>query len=320
MKFIFLTLICFAYEMNCQSDGNPHKWDRKRRCDNEDYDPPCGICEGIGGIVWSDKQKDITITKCEKVALPEELTKEERDNKPKFDLSWVNERYFQILISDKYKNNPFCIGTFPGPDSTKNHCYQVSEGIHYYDWENYQLREDLNIYGKLGNTTSTIYHKRNNMWIDSHMPLGIKNCVCANPGKTIGVDLYPINPNFMEKDSRFIGREKLFIEYLGYERIVDHWIKGPHHIWNDVKTNKIIRLWQPWNGLQVFDPDRWTDFPSKEFKDRIFELPPQRCLNGWFKINCDKDGLPKSSPPSDLFEKNFSEFVAKNKILKDAQE
>ena len=55
-----------------QSDGNPWGWDRQRRCDN-DYKVPCGLCEGVGGIVWSDKKSDIKITKCEGVALGKDL-------------------------------------------------------------------------------------------------------------------------------------------------------------------------------------------------------------------------------------------------------
>jgi len=41
----------------------------------------------------------------------------------------------------------------------------------------------------------------------------------------------------MEKDSKFLGREKLYVEYVEKEMIVDHWIKGPHHIWKDVESN-----------------------------------------------------------------------------------
>jgi len=36
---------------------------------------------------------------------------------------------------------------------------------------------------------------------------------------------------------KFLGREKLFIEYINKEIVVDHWIKGPHHIWWDVNGN-----------------------------------------------------------------------------------
>ena len=53
-----------------QSDGNPHNWGRLRRCDN-DYEKPCELCEGIGGIAWSDKPEDIKYTKCEPIATAE---------------------------------------------------------------------------------------------------------------------------------------------------------------------------------------------------------------------------------------------------------
>ena len=36
------------------SDGNPHNWDRRRRCDGTDYTPACGVCEGYGGIPTGD--------------------------------------------------------------------------------------------------------------------------------------------------------------------------------------------------------------------------------------------------------------------------
>ena len=34
------------------ADGNPHGWDRKRRCDHAGYTPKCGLCEGYGGIPY----------------------------------------------------------------------------------------------------------------------------------------------------------------------------------------------------------------------------------------------------------------------------
>ena len=29
--------------VTAQFDGNPHGWDRKRRCDHTAYEPPCGV-------------------------------------------------------------------------------------------------------------------------------------------------------------------------------------------------------------------------------------------------------------------------------------
>ena len=62
--------------------------------------------------------------------------------------------------------------------------------------------------------------------------------------------------------SHFLGRELLGIEYWGPNReltnmVVDHWIKGPHHIWVSAEEGsshygQIVRGWQPWNALQIF--------------------------------------------------------------------
>ena len=45
-------------------DGNPHNWDRRRRCDQTEYRPACGICEGVGGIAFGDDNQDITLARC----------------------------------------------------------------------------------------------------------------------------------------------------------------------------------------------------------------------------------------------------------------
>ena len=40
-------------------------WDRTRRCDQQDYDPPCGPCEGVGGIPTGSENDEITLTTCQ---------------------------------------------------------------------------------------------------------------------------------------------------------------------------------------------------------------------------------------------------------------
>ena len=37
------------------ADGNPHGWDRMRRCDHAGYTPKCGLCEGYGGIPYGEE-------------------------------------------------------------------------------------------------------------------------------------------------------------------------------------------------------------------------------------------------------------------------
>ena len=124
MKYTFILPVILA-----QDDGNPWGWDRKRRCDGDGYDPPCGICEGIGGLAWGDPNEDIDITDCEPIALPEELPKSVQNNFPIYPSRYTNLE-FNLVISQK--NNPSCFGGFPGPDSTDPHCYQNQTGFVNY--------------------------------------------------------------------------------------------------------------------------------------------------------------------------------------------
>ena len=50
-------------------DGNPHGWDRLRRCD-QDQLPRCKPCEGIGGHAYGDKNDQIDLVECSVVSLP----------------------------------------------------------------------------------------------------------------------------------------------------------------------------------------------------------------------------------------------------------
>ena len=33
---------------------------------------------------------------------------------------------------------------------------------------------------------------------------------------------------------------------------MDHWAFGPHHLWSEPANGAMIRMWQPFNGLQVY--------------------------------------------------------------------
>ena len=60
----------------------------------------------------------------------------------------------------------------------------------------------------------------------------------------------------------------------------------------DTTTRRIVRMWQPWNGLEIWDPEQW-DFSDNSDQ---FEAPPSRCIPGTLKwtIKCDKDGYPET--------------------------
>jgi hypothetical protein len=49
----------------------------QRRCD-QNYDPPCGPCDGIGGPYWGDGVEHFQPTNCEVVALPEDVPEDQR--------------------------------------------------------------------------------------------------------------------------------------------------------------------------------------------------------------------------------------------------
>ena len=40
---------------------------------------------------------------------------------------------------------------------------------------------------------------------------------------------------------------------------LEHWNYGPHRAWTKVGDDTIIRMWQPYNGFEVFKPGSWID-------------------------------------------------------------
>ena len=94
------------------------------------------------------------------------------------------------------------------------------------------------------------------MWVMNNLNI-FRQCICSDPGIHVGEKIYPINYDFLVKDSKYLGREKIGIEYIvvheedssepgeagrkgkdGKVFLVDHWIKGPHHLWVDVATGR----------------------------------------------------------------------------------
>ena len=154
---------------------------------------------------------------------------------------------------------------------------------------------ELNVKQFPANITSEITHVEENMWIVNNLGLGVHQCICTAPGGSFDppIPIYPLNYDFMNPethDSRFIGRENLFIEFIEKTMEVDHWTQGPHHIWIDTSTRRIVRMWQPWNGLEVWDPEEW-EFSVEE---GVIITPPDDCMPSWHRwtIKCGDDGYP----------------------------
>jgi len=281
----------FASKSNADAcgsdDGNPHKWDRNRRCD-ENCDPGntgkiCGLCEGIGGIARSDDADDYDPTTCSVVATADEIKAQGiTPVTPVWPKQFVNKGIYEIIIS--VKRDPFCFATFPGPNSTFTYCYVAQQGAYYYDWPNGRLRFDYNRkwYDWTRNITEHIYHGADPK--DPYMMnivtkkflAGLSDfCVCASP-KT-GIVTYDCF-----SDATYLGREKLGIEFLWATHEVDHWTKGPHHFWVDVESGFLIRMWQPWNGLEIMDPTKW----SREIDDSVFDPADRSACGSWHSQGC----------------------------------
>ena len=91
-------------------------WDRTRRCDQQDYDPPCGPCEGVGGVPYGSNNDEIELTTCQVVSTADQVQDPVR---PVWGTQWTLPLAYEILIGKK--TDPFCFQSFPGADSVRIH-------------------------------------------------------------------------------------------------------------------------------------------------------------------------------------------------------
>jgi len=288
-------------------DGNPFDWDRYRRCDDTGYDPPCGLCEGVGGNVWADDKRKVDLAYCEVVATLDEIDPE-TVKRPIWGADFTVEKSYEILIG--IKTDAACFQAFPNNDSTAPMCYKPQEVKITSDMARARtLRLDLvqggNAWGVVGNVSSTILHQYGNMWIFNRLPLGITQTICvapregADPGKeAVG----PLQFNWTNV-LRFMGRERIAVEYDQGMQTLDHWIYGPHHVWSDPATGLVVRMWQPFNGLQVFPPGAFRQGTDPSMFSEL--LPDGSQAPGFarpggstFRIKCDDNGFSLDAPPA----------------------
>merc|ERR1712048_362099 len=214
-----------------------------------------------------------------------------------------------------------CLAFFPQNDSSSYPlCYRdQSANLKLYDIENergyfeYQIGPNVKL--NLTNTTTHILHDGWQMWVVNWIPFKPESptpqCVCTNPSGQHCTDppcySYIFNYNTFE-DASFVGREKIGVEWVnnggtGENATVmelDHFNLLPHHVWTDPRTGRIVRAWQPFNGLQVYNPDSWHEGEVDESK---FTFPPLMCRkpkegnDTVWRINCDDDGNYDKTPP-----------------------
>jgi len=297
------SLFAFATALtaDAQSDGNPHHWDRLRRCDHTDYTPKCGACEGIGGIVRSDDKDDIDIVKC-KVEASTENPKRPIWGDPFSELA-----SHEILIGKK--TDPACFQAFPSNDSTATNCYKPQE---VQIWSEMKTKKALvlkanqagNAWGLVGNVSSTIYHQGPNMWIVNNLPLWVTQTICTIPrqgGDQSQPAVNAVQYNWVD-NLFFVATETLDVEYGVGSMKLDHFAFGPHHAWTDPATGLIVRMWQPFNGLQIFTPGNWKTEITSDGQALLDELAadgtkaPKAAMPGGstFRIKCGDNGFKKN--------------------------
>merc|ERR1712086_633607 len=166
-----------------------------------------------------------------------------------------------------------------------------------------------NAWGLVGNVTSKIYHQGPNMWIVNKLPLGVTQTICTEPregGDQSKPAVGPVQYNWVEK-LFFVSTETIDVEYGVGSAKLDHWAFGPHHAWTDPATGLIVRMWQPFNGLQIFTPGTWKTEITADGQEMLEELaadgktPPKAALpkGSTFRIKCGEDGFHKDSSTAD---------------------
>lgn len=285
---LFILAFFYIAEVLATCDGNPHGWGRIRRCDQEDRDncpgvswaSNCQVCEGIGGISRSDTSDDFDPTYCRALNQTESM-QYGPPIKALFPKVFTNTGFYEQQIF--VKHDPFCIAQIPLIISNGTHCYKRQEGTMHYDGtpEVAKARMDYlkaETIIKGVNMTEYFYHEgtRVHPHITSYGLLPSSPvCPCINVGAGVFTHDWAA-------DGEYLGRAELGIEFLWTRKVVDHWVKGPHHAFVDVISGQIIRLWQPFNGLEVFDPSKLEESVDQS----VFKLPlacvieSKTCIDG----------------------------------------
>lgn len=248
---------------------------------------------------------------CEVVAASDEIDPSSV-KRPIWGADFTVEKSYEILIGKK--NDAACFQAFPNNDSIAPMCYKPQEVKISSDMTTAKaLRLDVeqagNAWGLVGNVTSLILHQYGNMWIMNRLPLGITQTICTAPREGADLSKPPVAPLQYNWTNllRFMGREKIDVEYGIGLQTLDHWIYGPHHAWTDPQTGIMVRMWQPWNGLQVFepgafrhgtDPSLFAELAPDGSKSPSFAKPG----GSTFFVKCREDGFSEDAPASSALE------------------
>ena len=141
-----LTLVSTT-SVSAVCDGNPHNWDRQRRCDEFSSVCPnaswasCNPCDGVGGLSNNDSMSSFTPTSCSVVATPTELKQQGKTPLlPMWPKTFINTGFYEQQIF--VKHDPFCLAQIPAMTSKGTHCFKNQQGTFNYDSTQSSLRID----------------------------------------------------------------------------------------------------------------------------------------------------------------------------------
>lgn len=284
-------------------------WNRQRRCD-QNYDPPCTACEGLGGPYWGDKMSDFKPTTCEVVKQPSEVAEADRVVPAFPDRFTVHQKGSDRLVRTQNAGGKFAF-------------YSQIRSTLWYDYpanaEVAKLRHDTfyddGAYHWLDDGLVTEVHfqtpeqRRSNitgpMISLLHGLLGMGKfaggCTClADPVgvPTLGKDLVDGHLGAFTTGAVYLGRIKMGVEYLvdgtyntAKPMIVDHYMKWFLHLFMDADPSSPtfglpVRFYGPYSGFAVYLSVNATAPPAE-----VWEMACPD--NGWGQPEKKKECLGK---------------------------
>eukprot|EP00746_Dinoflagellata_sp_MGD_P006118 gnl/MRDRNA2_/MRDRNA2_111904_c0_seq1.p1 gnl/MRDRNA2_/MRDRNA2_111904_c0~~gnl/MRDRNA2_/MRDRNA2_111904_c0_seq1.p1 ORF type:complete len:567 (-),score=92.90 gnl/MRDRNA2_/MRDRNA2_111904_c0_seq1:151-1851(-) len=281
-------------------------WARQRRCD-QNYQPACGPCEGVGGPYWGDEVSSFQPTNCEVVALPDAVPVADRGS-PQFAEQFIVHQ----LGSDRLvrTQNAAKFAVYSQIRSTLWYDFPAEQdGIAklrhdtYYDdlaykWMDNGLVSEIHTQTKeqrAANITGPMVSLLHGLlgW-GKYMggltcladPVGVP--VLGGTVKTLGVP----HSAFLE-GADYLGRIKIGVEYDGFKlgdkghgdmhakrnMTVDHYIKWFLHVFVDADPKsptyrQPVRFYGPYSGFAVYVKFDKTVPPSEVWE---YACPD----NGW---------------------------------------
>jgi hypothetical protein len=288
-------------------------WSRQRRCD-QNWDPPCGACDGIGGPYWGDKVADFQPTNCEVVKLPKDVPEKER-MKPEFAEQYIvhqlgSDRLIRTQNQAKYAGYSQIRSTlwydFPlGGESNGTATDGMAKLRHdsFYDdkewaWLDHGLVSEIHFQTREQREANITGPMVSLM----HGFLGwgeyMGGCTCV--GDPVGVpvlgglvDVHKQPHGAFLEGADYLGRIKMGVEYDGFklgdkghgdmtkkkDMIVDHYIKWFLHLFVDADPQsptyqQPVRFYGPYSGFAVYVKFEKTQPPAEVFDTVCVE-------NGW---------------------------------------